>query len=61
MEALNFTPDLSNEACALDRAGKYSEADDVLRTAGVPHETIESRRRHIEWRLKNRLPAIDGC
>jgi hypothetical protein len=47
-------------ACSLDRAGRYAEADDVLRCADVPQEEIEQRRRHIKWRLGKGLSALDG-
>jgi len=45
-------------ASTLDRAGKYAEADDVLRCADVPQEEIEQRRRHIERRLGEGLSAL---
>ena len=46
------------EACELDKAGQYAEADEALRVAGIREELIEDRRRHIDWRLRQGMPAI---
>jgi hypothetical protein len=40
-------------ACELDKIGRYTEADEALRLAGRPEETIRDRRRHLEWRTAN--------
>ena len=47
------------DACELDRLGKYAEADEALRLAGVAEAVIADRRRHIGWRLREGMGAID--
>jgi hypothetical protein len=46
------------EACELDKVGKYAEADEVLRAAGVKAGVVADRRRHINWRLSQGKFAI---
>ena len=48
-------------ACHLDANGNHSGADRVLRDAGVEEREIKMRREHIEWRMKQGLPAIEGA
>jgi hypothetical protein len=40
-------------ACQLDAEGRYTEADAVLRDAGIDEDLISDRRRHLEWRRAN--------
>jgi hypothetical protein len=47
-------------ACTLDTAGEYEKADQVLLKAGVSASVVEKRRAHINWRISQHLPAIDG-